>query len=150
MNPISCNFTTPNELQPYLSLPQDKLHEFVGQCLDVCLLIYGSGNPDLAGVGVRQRPTMIPPGETNSYWSFYRLWSLILWESSLQSFLGLSSSLTVVFSWSTDQAIHLFPPLFGFKHISLHRQSCPCSDMACLSWQIFGYIVAEWESHPQG
>ena len=56
MAAIPCNLTTLDELHPYLSWPTDLLEEFVAKCPRACLLIYGSGDADLAGVGVRKPP----------------------------------------------------------------------------------------------
>lgn len=52
MDKIECNFTKEEDLLPYLSLPQPTLDALVEECQIVCLLTYGTGNPDLAGVGV--------------------------------------------------------------------------------------------------
>lgn len=52
MDKIQCNFTKERDLLPYLSLPQPTLDALVEECQIVCLLKYGTGNPDLAGVGV--------------------------------------------------------------------------------------------------
>lgn len=52
MDKIKCNFTKAGDLQPILSLPQSTLDALVEECQIVCLLTYGTGNLDLAGVGV--------------------------------------------------------------------------------------------------
>lgn len=52
MDKIECNFTKEGDLLPYLFLPQATLDALVADCHIVCLLTYGTGNPDLAGVGV--------------------------------------------------------------------------------------------------
>lgn len=52
MDKITCNFTKAVDLRPILSLPQPTLDTLVEECQIVCLLTYGTGNPDLAGVGV--------------------------------------------------------------------------------------------------
>lgn len=52
MEKIKCNFTKAGDLRPILSLPQPTLDALVEECQIVCLLTYGTGNPDLAGVGV--------------------------------------------------------------------------------------------------
>lgn len=52
MDKIECNFTKEGDLLPLLSLPQPTLDALVAECQIVCLLTYGTGNPDLAGVGV--------------------------------------------------------------------------------------------------
>lgn len=52
MQNVTCNFTTQGDLLPYFSLPQPALDALVAKCQIVCLLTYGTGNPDLAGIGV--------------------------------------------------------------------------------------------------
>lgn len=52
MEKLECNFTKEADLLPYLFLPQLTLDALVEECQIVCLLTYGTGNPDLAGVGV--------------------------------------------------------------------------------------------------
>jgi hypothetical protein len=51
---MSCNFSSRLELLPFERDSKANLTSLVMDCSDVCLLIYGSGNPDLAGIGVRE------------------------------------------------------------------------------------------------
>jgi hypothetical protein len=41
------------DILPYLSSPQPILDALAAECHNVCLLTYGNGNPDLAGIGMR-------------------------------------------------------------------------------------------------
>lgn len=59
MENITCDFTTQGDLLPYLSLPLPTLNALVAKCQIVCLLTYGTGNPDLAGVGVGSSCTVL-------------------------------------------------------------------------------------------
>ncbi|KAH7119545.1 hypothetical protein B0J11DRAFT_63532 [Dendryphion nanum] len=48
-----CNFTSNADLYRVQSLPRDNLTSLVSECYqDICKIVYGSGNPDLAGAGV--------------------------------------------------------------------------------------------------
>jgi len=48
-----CNFTSHADLSGVQSLPQDNLTALVSECYDnICKIVYGTGNPDLAGIGV--------------------------------------------------------------------------------------------------
>jgi hypothetical protein len=48
-----CNFTSNADLYRVQSLPRDNLTSLVSECYqDICKIVYGGGNPDLAGVGV--------------------------------------------------------------------------------------------------
>ena len=49
---MSCNFTSRLDLLPFERDPNANLESLVAGCYDVCLLVYGTGNPDLAGIGV--------------------------------------------------------------------------------------------------
>jgi hypothetical protein len=59
---MTCNFTSRLDLLPFEHDPNADLPSLITNCSDVCLLVYGSGNPDLAGIGVRRSP---PPGTVN-------------------------------------------------------------------------------------
>ena len=48
-----CNFTSRLDLLPIERDPNANLESLVAGCSDVCLLVYGMGNPDLAGIGVK-------------------------------------------------------------------------------------------------
>lgn len=50
---MSCNFTSRLDLLPIERDPNADLKSFITGCDEVCLLVYGTGNPDLAGIGVR-------------------------------------------------------------------------------------------------
>lgn len=52
MAAASCNASSSEELVPFASLPQPELEKLIAGCPDVCLLVFGNGNPDLAGIGV--------------------------------------------------------------------------------------------------
>ena len=49
---MSCNFTSRNDLLPFEQDPNTDLESLIAGCKTVCNLVYGSGNPDLAGIGV--------------------------------------------------------------------------------------------------
>jgi hypothetical protein len=48
----SCNFTTWNDIAQILKYDQADIELVVKQCHNLCLVVNGAGNPDLAGVGV--------------------------------------------------------------------------------------------------
>jgi hypothetical protein len=50
---MSCNFTSRLDLLPIERDPNANLESLIAGCSDVCFLAYGRGNPDLAGIGVR-------------------------------------------------------------------------------------------------
>jgi hypothetical protein len=62
-----CNFTTRDDLIPYLSLSQPMLNKLVEECNIVCVLIYGPGNPDLAGVGISSQCLRVITAKTHPY-----------------------------------------------------------------------------------
>jgi len=59
-----CQFSDVQQLDDHLntfstkaknSNPQrDRINFLVQECNDICVLVYGTGNPDLSGIGVRQ------------------------------------------------------------------------------------------------
>ena len=64
---MSCNFTSRSELLPFEQDPKANLTSLITNCDDVCLLTLGSGNPDLAGVGVREFESL--PDQMIKLWS---------------------------------------------------------------------------------
>lgn len=49
---MSCDITSREELIPYNNNIDANVTDLVNDCPHVCVLVYGSGNPDLAGIGV--------------------------------------------------------------------------------------------------
>ncbi|KAF7502220.1 hypothetical protein GJ744_006433 [Endocarpon pusillum] len=49
---MTCNFTSPLDLLPMEQDPNANLESLIAGCSDVCSLVWGKGNPDLAGIGV--------------------------------------------------------------------------------------------------
>jgi len=54
-----CRFTSHADLYGIQTLPHDSLTALVSDCYDdICRLVYGTGNPDLAGIGVSNTAVM--------------------------------------------------------------------------------------------